>query len=115
MKDKKAKKELQAQYEKREITGGVYVIKNTLKNKLLLDSAEDLQGSKNRFEFSLKTGSCVNMKLQKDWNEQSGDRFVFEVLEEIKKGETQTQAEFKSDIDLLKQIWLEKLTSEDLY
>jgi len=113
--DVKSKKELQAQYKEREIVGGVYVIKNTLSNKILLKAATNLQGSKNRFEFSQKTGSCVDMKLQKDWNKDGGEQFVFEVLEELKKGETQTSKEFKDDIDVLKEIWLEKLSDKDLY
>ena len=115
MKDKKTAKELQMQYKERQIIGGVYAIRNLANNKLLLDAAVDLQGSKNRFEFSCKTGSCVNMKLQNDWNAQGGGQFTFEILEELKKGETQTQAEFKADIDLLKKLWLEKLSNETLY
>jgi len=109
------KKELQAQYKEREMTGGVYLIRNTLNNKLLLDAAIDLAGSRNRFEFSKKTGSCVYLKLQKDWAEQGNSQFVFEALEELKKGETQTQAEFENDIKLLKEMWREKLSNEDFY
>jgi hypothetical protein len=115
LKDRKTKKELIAQYKGREIIGGVYVIKNTLNNKLLLRAAMDLQGSKNRFDFSLKTGSCVDMKLQNDWNKQGGEQFVFEVLEELKKGETQTEKEYKADIEVLREMWIEKLFDRDLY
>jgi len=115
MNDINMKKELQSQYKEREIIGGVFIIKNTITGKILLDSAADLQSSKNRFEFAKKSGSCINMKLQADWNTQNGEHFVFEVLEELKKGETQTQAEFKADIALLKTLWLEKLADETLY
>ena len=115
MSDGGRKKELQSQYREREITGGVYLIRNTQNNKLFIDTAVDLQGGRNRFEFARKTGSCVYVKLQKDWNEQGGAQFVFETLEELTKGETQTQAEFKSDIELLKEMWREKLASEEFY
>jgi hypothetical protein len=115
LKDNNTKKEIIAQYKKREIIGGVYAIKNTLNNKLLLGAVTDLQGTVNRFEFSKKTGSCVDLKLQNDWNTQGGERFVFEILEELKKGETQTEAEFKADIDALKEMWLENLAGRDLY
>lgn len=115
MNDGKSKKELQAQYKEREVVGGVYIIRNTLNNKILLKAEANLQGSKNRFEFSQKTGSCVDMKLQNDWNKDGGEHFVFEVLEELKKGETQTSKEFKADIDVLKEIWLDKLSDRDLY
>ena len=115
MTDNNKKKELQLRYIDREIVGGVYLIRNTIKNKSLLDASVDIKGSKNRFEFSQKTGSCVDTKLQKDWAEQGGNQFVFEVLEQLKKGENQTPAEFKSDIDILKELWHEKLSGEDLY
>ncbi len=115
MNDGKSKKELKAQYKEREIVGGVYIIKNMLNNKLLLKADTNLQGSRNRFEFSQKMGSCVDMRLQGDWNKDGGGQFVFEVLEELKKGETQTAEEFKSDIGVLKEIWLDKLSDRDFY
>ena len=113
--DSNRRKELRSQYAEREIVGGVYAVRNTLNNKLLIDAATDLKGSKNRFEFARKTGSCVYIKLQQDWTKQGSDQFTFEVLEELKKGETQTQAEFRADIDLLRELWREKLSAEDLY
>lgn len=115
MKDNKTKKELQAQYKEREVIGGVYLIKNTLNDKILLVSTTDLYGSKNRFEFSQKTGSCVDLKLQNDWNEQSGSGFVFEALEELKKDKAQTADEFKADISVLKEMWLDKLSDREFY
>ena len=115
MKDCKTKKELQEQYRERKVTGGVYVIVNTQENKMLLDVTTDFQGSKNRFDFSKKTGSCVYLKLQSDWTKYGGDAFAYEVLEELDKGENQSMEEFKADIDLLKEMWLEKLTDKNLY
>jgi len=115
LKDKKAKKELLARYKEREIVGGVYAITNTLNNRMFLEATTDLRKSKNRFDFSQRTGSCVHVKLQGDWNEQGGERFAFEALDELKKGETQTMDEFKADIDTLKKMWLDKLAGRDLY
>ena len=113
--DANRKKELRSQYTEREVTGGVYLIRNTLNNKLFLDTAADLRGCRNRFDFAQQTGSCVYHKLQKDWAAFGHDQFVLEVLDELKKGETQTQEEFRTDIGFLKEIWREKLSSEDLY
>jgi len=114
MKDNQTKKELAAKYKDREIVGGVYVIRNTQNNKLLFGAVTDLHGIKNRFEFSLITGSCVDPRLQSDWNKGSG-QFVFEALEELRKGETQTMEEFKADILALKDIWLDELAGRDFY
>jgi len=113
--DSSDKKKLQLQYKSKETIGGVFLIRNTTNNKILLDAATNLSSRKNRFEFSQKTGSCVEMKLQGDWSAQEGRQFVFEVLEELEKGKTQTNEEFKADIDFLKEIWLDKLSNEDFY
>ena len=110
-----SRKELTRQYKERTKLGGVYLIRNTLSGKALFDSTADLQGSRNRFEFARKTGSCIDLKLQTDWAAQGGDAFVFETLEELKQGEGQTDAGFKADIALLKEMWLEKLSGEELY
>ena len=115
MKDNKTKKELIAQYKEREITGGIYAIKNVLSDKLLLGATTDLNGYKNRFEFSQKTGSCIDHKLQSDWSKHGGEKFVFEVLDTLKKEKTQTEKEFKAEIDLLKEMWLDKLSDREFY
>ena len=115
MKNNTSRKELIAGYKERQLIGGIYAVRNTATGKMLLGAANDLRVSLNRFEFAVKTGSCVDPKLQRDWDVQSGEGFVFEVLEELQKGETQTEDQFKADIKLLKDLWLEKLDTETLY
>jgi hypothetical protein len=110
-----AKKELISQYKEREVIGGVYVIRNTLNNKALFAATTDLRASKNRFDFSQKTGSCVDSKLQTDWSRQGGAAFVFEVLEDLNKGEKQSKEDFKDDIEVLEEMWLEELSGKDMY
>jgi len=113
--EKPNKKEILATYKERKIIGGVYLIRNTVNNKALLLSTTDLQGSKNRFEFSLKTGSCVTLKLQKEWSEFGASAFTMEVLEDLNKTDAQTLKEFGDDIKTLEEIWLEKLDTDNLY
>ena len=74
-----------------------------------MEATTDIQGSKNRFDFSQKTGSCVDMRVRQDWETLGADSYVFEVLEEYPKGDTQTTKEFEADIAALKELWLEKL------
>ena len=102
-------------YKERKKLGGVYAIKNTIKDKMLLEATADLSSSKNRFEFAKKTGSCVDLKLKKDWDEQRGAGFVFEVLEELEKGDAQTDAQFSADVKLLKELWVEKMADKLIY
>jgi hypothetical protein len=108
-----ARKELKQRYEQRKIVGGVYLIKNTQGGKALLEATTDLHGSRNRFDFSQKTGSCVDMRIQNDWKRCGADAFVFEVLEEHEKENSQTMEEFQSDISVLKDLWAEKLSTAD--
>jgi hypothetical protein len=70
---------------------------------------------RNRFEFSRTTGSAVSLRLQQDWNAHGPESFTFEVLEELKKGETQTPQEYASDLKTLKEMWLEKGHPAELY
>jgi hypothetical protein len=114
MKNQNRKQLLEA-YKERKIVGGICAIKNTANGKMLLSGVTDLQGSKNRYEFSLATGSCVDFKLQKDWDTFGREAFIFEVLEELEKGETQTSKEFSDDIKILKELWIEKLDPHSLY
>lgn len=109
------KKELIALYKARRSTGGVYSITNRETGRIYLEGVLDLQGSRNRFDFCMKTGSCMHMKLQADWNKYQSAAFEFEVLEEIEIKEGQSKKEFLEDIKLLKEMWLEKLEGKELY
>jgi len=109
------KKEIIAQYKARPEMGGVYSITCIETGKIFLDGVLDLQGSRNRFNFSVKTGACMQMKLQADWMKYSASSFKFEILEEIKINETQSKKEFLEDIKLLKKMWLEKLDGKEVY
>jgi hypothetical protein len=113
--DKLNKKELLASYKDRKMVGGICAIKNAVTGKLLVISTNDLQGCKNRFDFSQSTGSCINMKLQNDWKKYGKCAFIFEILEKYEKKETQTPEEFKNDIKVLEEMWLEKLDAAELY
>jgi len=105
------KKELINSYKNRTQTGGIFAIKNTLLNKWYVDCASDFAAAKNRFEFM----GTSYMKIAKDYTAQKGEGFVFETLEELQKGENQTDKEFQDDLEVLKSIWLEKLAGQKLY
>jgi len=105
------KKEIINQYKNRKQTGGVFAIKNTLSGKWYVDSAPDTEAAKNRFEFM---GDSF-IKIANDYKSQKGEGFVFEVLDELQKGDSQTDKEFQDDLSMLKSIWLEKLSGQPLY
>ena len=105
------RKELINRYKNRIEIGGIFAIKNTMSKKWYVDSSPDLAATKNRFDFM---GDSY-MKIANDYKAQKGMGFVFEILEELKKGEAQSDKEFREDLALLKAIWLEKLTGQELY
>ena len=105
------KKELLNQYKSRAQVGGIYAIKNATLNKWYLDATPDLAAAKNRFQFFGPTKT----KAEQDYKAQNGVGFVFEVLEELKKNENQTDQDFQADLAMLKEIWLEKLSGQELY
>ncbi len=104
-----SRKELLRAYKERRQTGGVYVIRNTATGRVLLQSAPNLSGGRHRFEFALKTNSCVHHALEADWKKYGAGVFAFEPLETLEQGETQTNAAFLEDLKTLEALWDEKL------
>jgi hypothetical protein len=117
MVDPETRKQLIAAYKERsrKNTGGVYIIRNTQNGKLLLEIASDIAAAENRFSFAQKTGSCINMKLAKDWAIYGGGAFTFEIAETINRNEDQTPMEFREDLNVLKKMWAEKSDPAALY
>ena len=94
--------------------GGVVQLPNPGTGRILLRRTTDLRGSQNRFQFAQMTGSCTDYALQAEWG-RDGKAFVFEVLEELVQKETQTEAEFKADVEALFELWQEKLADTPQY
>lgn len=113
--DKQDRKAMLAAYKQRKVIGGICVIKNNANGKMLLAAVVDLQGYRNRFEFSKTVSGCADPRCQKDWEKFGSEVFSFEILEELEKKELQSEKEFKDDIEILKEIWLEKLDPTMLY
>ena len=82
------KKELKSLYKERMQIGGVFAIHNTMKRKCYIASAKDIGAAKNRFEHF---GAGTYAKLSGDCTAQNGEGFIFEVVEELHKGELQSE------------------------
>ena len=113
--DKQNRKELRDAYKERKDIGGICAIKNTVNGKLLILPVNNLHAYKNRFGFAQSTGSCVDDKLLQDWDKFGASSFDLEILEELEKMEDQTPKDFRDDLKTLKEIWLEKFDSDNLY
>lgn len=101
------KKELIQQYKGMKKEAGVYQIKNTQNNKILIESTPNLK-TINGKRFQLQMGSHMNNLLQEDWNKYGEKAFVFEVLEVLKEKEDGF-FDIKEELKKLEEKWLEKL------
>jgi hypothetical protein len=102
------KKDLKREYKENPRPMGVFQVRNLTNEKVFVGSSLNLEGIFNRFEFQLKLGGHPNKALQKDWNELGADKFAFEVLEELFPRENPSY-DYKSDLEVLEDLWLEKL------
>lgn len=104
----KSKQDIKREYKERKKPAGVFQVKNTANGKVLLGSSLNLEGPLNAHKFMLTIGKHRNEALQKEWNEFGGDKFVFEILEEVKVKDD-PYFNLEDELTLLEQIWIEKL------
>lgn len=110
----KTKKELREEYKQMEIPMGVFQIKCTVNEKSLIDNGMDMESKWNRHKMELKLGSHRNKDLQNDWTKYGEDKFVFEVLSELKKSED-GQINYSKELKTLQDMVIEELKIESRY
>ena len=105
------KKEWKDAYRGRTVVGGVFCIRCGATGERWLHATDDLRGSRNRFSFSVATELCPEPAMADSWKVHGPASFTFEVLEELEKKESQTDREFAGEIEVLLELWREKLKS----
>lgn len=111
----KGRREASNEYKERRLLGGVYTITNTQNGKYIIGHAADLASVRNRFQFSVSTGSTVHPKLRQDWEAQGPQAFTLAVVEELEQGPDQSRAEFLDDLSTLEQMWRTNLDASKEY
>jgi hypothetical protein len=104
----KSRRDIAREYKERPKPAGVFQIKNTANGKFLLGSSLNLDGALNGHRFFLRTGAHQNKLLQNDWNEYGEDKFILQVLEQVKITDDPNFS-MDDELTLLEQIWIEKL------
>lgn len=107
-------RELVAAYKERTVVGGVCAIKNTVTGRIMLIPSADPEGQRNRFQFAQETGACLHPSMGADWREHGSASFTFTLLETLEKKPEQTDKQFQEELNLLAQIWRERLTTESV-
>lgn len=109
------RKELRERYKSRKVVGGVYRIVNTQTGSFLLLSTDDMQSAHNYLRFSKLTGNCTIPALKEAWKQYGRDVFEIEELELLEKKQERTNREFRQELDVLLELWSEKLPLEQRY
>jgi hypothetical protein len=104
------KKELQVQYKLMKPDMGIFAVVNKNNAKYYLETTPDLKGRINSAKFKLNAGGHPNKELQKDWQEFGENAFEIKILEQIEYEEDESKTDYSEDLELLKMIWLEKLS-----
>lgn len=99
-----SKKELKRDYREMKQEGGVYQIRNTVNNKILVLATPNLKTVNGKL-MQLRTGSYMNAELQEEWNRYGAGAFVVEILEAI----DQKDEKFADKLEKIEKKWLEKL------
>ena len=89
---------------------GVFQIRNKVNGKMLIGSSVDLPAILNRFKAELKTGSCRNKVLQKEWDQFGPEAFEFLEFELLEPAHDNPACNPADDIRILEELWLEKLS-----
>ncbi|MBN1650485.1 MAG: GIY-YIG nuclease family protein [Bacteroidales bacterium] len=104
----KTRKELKKEYKQMKFKMGVFQIRNTVNNKVFIDSSTDLVAIWNRQRMELNFGSHPNLALQKEWKTFGEDKFVYEIVAELEQKSDET-TDYKKELKALKEMYLEKL------
>lgn len=107
------KKELKQQFKEITVEAGIYQIKNTINNKILIGSTKNFK-TLNGVKYMLETnGYTTNKELQKEWNQYGKEAFTFEILEKLKKNDDDPYFNEKEALSALEEKWLNKLQPYD--
>jgi hypothetical protein len=101
------RKELKQAYKLQMQPMGIFVIRNLVTGKTLLDSSNNLPAIINRHRFALQLGAHTNKELMVDWHLYGEEGFVFEVVDEIKQS-TDPAYDYKAELSALLDLWREK-------
>lgn len=106
------KSEIKKDYKRTLTPMGVYQVKNLVNGKIFIGSNKNIPARINRHKFELKLNSDDIKELQEDYNKYGEENFSFEILDELKPKED-PDYNYKEDIKVLEQLWIDKLRPFD--
>lgn len=95
------------QYREQPRQAGIYLIRNTVSDRVLLGSSMNLHGPLNRHRFLLSIGGHSNRALQDDWRRLGPDAFEFTIAEVVAPQDAEA-GPHEDELAFLEDLWLER-------
>jgi hypothetical protein len=105
------KRELRRQYKEAAPPMGVYVVRNTVNQRVFVGASANPEGAMNRMRFELGMKSHRNAGLMRDWIEFGTANFSFEVIDTLKKSDDPA-FDAKAELAALLQLWRNELGAD---
>ena len=102
------RKELIRKYKETPRTAGVFRVLHTASGKTLLGTSVDAPSMLNRHQAQLRMGGHPKPELQRDWDAEGPEAFVFEVLDTL-EADDDPDYDSQADLETLEGLWVEKL------
>ena len=104
----KSKKEIINEYKLTQFKIGVFQIRNTVNEKIYVDSSVNMDAIWNRIRGELKFNGHRNELLQKEWNQFGEENFTFEILSEIEQKDGD-KTDYNREAKKLAEMFIEDL------
>jgi hypothetical protein len=113
MVDKNRRRELREEARQHPPDAGVYAIRHRATGRVVVASAVNLGGARNRFDFAVTTGSlgALDGQLGGDIRAHGVEGLAFEVLETVTVEPGTTDADLRADLATLEALWREQVGS----
>jgi hypothetical protein len=99
---------LKNQYKESMVPMGVFVIRNTVNQRVYVGGSSNLEGAMNRHRFELNTKTHRNSALLTDWIAHGPAAFHFEVLDRIAQRES-PNFDYPAELANVLALWQEEL------
>jgi broad specificity phosphatase PhoE len=111
MTDRARRRELREQIAAHPPDAGVYAIRHRATGRVIVASAVNLAGARNRFDFAVATGthSALDGQLGGDIAAHGPEGLAFEVLETVTVEPGTPDADLRADLATLEALWREQL------
>lgn len=104
----KTQKELKEAYKLKKFKIGVFQIRNTVNEKIYVDSSVNMEAIWNRIRVELNFGNHRNETLQKEWTTFGEENFRFEVLSEIEQKDGDS-IDYNKEAKQLAEMFIDEL------